>query len=119
MYDLKLINKDLQVTPNGDIALSTTKKELATQWLSVRLNTILGEWFLDIEQGVNWVNILSVKDNKSLVDLAVIRTITETQYVKRLRTYSSRTETGSYKYSISFSAELDNGEIINFEQQLL
>ena len=119
MYDLKLVNKDLVITDNGDIVLATTKKQLAAQWLSVRLNTLLGEWFLDIEQGVNWVALLSVKNNKDIVDLAVIRTITETQYIKRLRTYKSSVEIGSYKYSISFSAELENGEIINFDEQLL
>ena len=119
MYDLRMVNKDLVISDNGDIVLSTTKKQLATQWLSVRLNTILGEWFLDTEQGVNWVSLLSIKDNKDLVDLAVIKTITETQYIKRLRTYKSSVELGSYKYSIVFSAELEDGEIIDFDQQLL
>ena len=119
MYDLSLVNKDLVVTDNGDLVLSKTKKQLATQWLSVRLDTILAEWFLDIEQGINWIELLSIKNNKDIIDLAVIRTITETQYVKRLRTYKGTAEIGSHKYNIQFSAELEDGEIIDFEQQLL
>lgn len=118
MYDLSLKDQDLQVTSKGEIVLATTKKELAAQWVSIRLKTILSEWFLDVDQGINWVGILSARNNKDTVDLTIISTITSTKYIKRLRTYKSSIDVGSHKYFVQFSADVEDGTILDFEQEL-
>lgn len=115
MFDLKLRNRDIVVTSGGDLELSNTKVDLARQWVSVRLKTILREWFLDQAQGVDLINILSQKSNQNLLDTVIQRTIVETRFVTRIISYTSTQETGSYRYSISFRAEVEGGEVIAFE----
>lgn len=115
MFDLKLRNRDIVVTPTGDIDISDEKTEVARQWVSVRLKTLLGEWFLDTSQGIDWINILSQKGNRTLVDTVIQRTIVETRFVTRLVSYTSTQQTGSFRYSVSFRAEVETGEIISFD----
>lgn len=115
MFDLKLRNRDIVITSTGDIDISDEKKEVARQWVSVRLKTLLGEWFLDQTQGIDWINILSQRNNKALVDTVIQRTIVETEYITRIVSYNSTQPTGSHRYSVSFRAEVEGGEIISFD----
>lgn len=115
MYDLKLINKDIVATSTGDLEISDEKTEVARQWLSVRLKTLLGEWFLDITQGVDWLSILSQRNNKTLVDTVIQRVIVETEYIERIVNYRSTQQLGSHSYIVTFRAEVENGDIISFD----
>lgn len=118
MYDLRLTNGDITVTASGDLELATTKKDLARQYVKVRLSTILTEWFLDTTQGINWLDLLSSRSNKDAVDLKIITTITSTQYITRLRTYSSTYNPKTYKYVVVFTADVEDGSVIEVEQPI-
>ena len=112
MTDLLLVNNDISVTAEGDIVLATDKITLARQYLQIRLRTLLREWFLDQTQGIDWINILSQKNNRVLVDTVIQRTIVDTEFVTRIVSYETSQETGSYRYLVDFTAEVEGGELI-------
>jgi len=110
--DFLLTDKDLTVTEQGEILLADTKLELARQWVEVRLQTYLGEWFLDESEGIDWPEILSNRDNQRLVDSTVKTIIVQTQYITNLLSYSSVWDKSTQKYQISFAASVEDGEVL-------
>ena len=119
MYDLKLTNNDLTVTDNGELVLATTKNELARQWLQIRLKTLLKEWFLDQTQGMDWLNLLSTRNNREFIDLAIQATTVDTQYITRMISYYGELDIGTGKYIVSLSAEVEDGTIITLDDEAL
>lgn len=111
-YDYLLEDGDLSLTMSGDIRLATTKMQLARQSILISLTTILGEWFLDTTEGVDWVGILSRRNNKVEVDLAIKSAIKNSAYVVRILEYSATLNRASNKYSVNFKALVEDGEVL-------
>ncbi len=111
-YDFKLQDNDLSINKTGDIILSKTKIELSRQWVQIRLKTILTEWFLDQNQGVDWFNLLSRRNTRAEIDSVVKRVIVTTKYITKILTYSGGYNPETQKYSINFSAGAEGGEVI-------
>lgn len=111
-YDYYLQDGDLLVTPEGDLVLATTKLELARQSVLVSLTTILGEWFLDTTEGVDWIGVLSRRNNKVEVDLAIKKAIKESSYITRIIEYNTEFNRATNKYSVSFKALVETGEVL-------
>lgn len=112
MSDLLLVDKDISVSTEGDIRITSDKIVLARQALEVRLKTLLKEWFLDQRQGIDWVNILSQKNNQLLIDTVIKRTIIETEFITRIVSYETSQDIGSYRNLVTFTAEAENGQLI-------
>lgn len=112
--DFKLENNDIVVTPDGDITFTLNKAELARQWLQTRLKTLKGEWFLDITQGIDWLTLLSKRNSYLEVDTAIKKVILLSPYIVKLLSYSTELDRENQKYSVTFSAQVEDGEVITF-----
>lgn len=111
-YDYLLKDGDIVVTPEGDLTLATTKLELARQSVLINLTTILTEWFLDQTEGIDWIGILSRRNNKTEVDLAIKGAIKKSTYVTRITYYETEFNKTTNKYSVSFKALIETGEVL-------
>lgn len=111
-YDYYLQDGDLLITPEGDITLATTKLSLARQSVLINLTTLLGEWFLDTTEGVDWIGILSRKNNRVEVDLAIKAAIKKSSYITRITEYSTEFNRSTNKYYVTFKALIETGEVL-------
>ena len=108
-------NNDIVVSDSGDIVLATTKKDLARQWVQVRLKTLLGSWFLDTTQGIDWIDLLSRRNTRAEIDSIVKKTIIETQYISEITSFSGEINNFTRKYAISFTVTVEDGEILTID----
>jgi len=108
-------NNDIVVSDSGDIVLATTKKDLARQWVQVRLKTLLGSWFLDTTQGIDWIDLLSRRNTRVEIDSIVKKTIIETQYISEITSFSGEINNFTRKYAISFTVTVEDGEILTID----
>lgn len=113
-YDLKLENRDIVVTEKGDIVLAKTKKELVRQWIEVAIKLMLGEWFVDTNQGTDWVNLLSERGNRLAVDMQIRSIILNVKYVEKLLEYSSFQDNATQILSANVKVQVEGGEIFTF-----
>lgn len=117
-YDIKL-QDGIELTQTGDIVLAKTKKEIALQQLKLNINLLKGSWFLDLNQGNDWLNVLNKRNNKIAVDLTVKSAIKSTKYVDSLLEYSSYYDRGKRKFYATFKALVEDGTIIHIVEQEL
>jgi len=89
-FDLKLdVNNDLQIV-NGDLTLTTTRTEIAAQTLGITLKTYRGEWFLNSDFGVPYLQeIIGVAKKKEVVDRIFLAEIANNAYVDNINSYTS------------------------------
>ena len=89
-FDLKLdVNNDLLLV-SGDLTLTTTKTEIAAQTLGITLKTYRGEWFLNSDFGVPYLQeIIGVAKKKEVVDRIFLSEIANNIYVDNINSYTS------------------------------
>lgn len=89
-FDLKLdVNNDLLLV-SGDLTLTTTKTEIAAQTLGITLKTYRGEWFLNSNFGVPYLQeIIGVAKKKEVVDRIFLAEIANNIYVDNINSYTS------------------------------
>jgi len=98
---------------NGDTVVTGDYAESVQQRIIVRLRTFLGEWFLDTNLGVPYVQtILSKGTSKQTIDAILQQTILETDGVMSITDFSSEINQSTRYYKMSFVAKIDNGETI-------
>ena len=99
---------------NGDLVL-TSKSEAVKQHLSQRLKMFVGEWFLDLSEGVPYYqNILIKNPNPNIIDGLLKDTILSTPGVDELLSFNLDFDAGLRKLTVDFSIRvLDT--IIDFE----
>lgn len=101
-FDLKLgINNDL-VLSDGDLTLTTTKTEIAAQTLGITLKTYRGEWFLNSQFGVPYLQeIVGVAKKKEVVDRIFLAEIANNIYVDNINSYTSYFDRDERYYSMN------------------
>lgn len=100
MMDFKLNSTyyDLSIV-NGGIVPVTTSDEVS-QNVAIRLQTYLGEWFLDTNLGLPWYqNILGGKDVRS-ANLVIRNQIVGTTGVSKVETFNSLWATTTRQLSL-------------------
>lgn len=104
VHDLVFINGECPVT--GDMI------DRVIQRLYIRLRTFLGEWFLNVEYGVPWLeDVLGQKAPKSRVDMVIQSQILEELEVKQITEFSSTMNAQTRVYSCTFRVMVASGEI--------
>ena len=85
MFGLSLdSNNDLHLDSRGGFA-TCSGPELVTQRLRIRLNRLLGEWFLDTSQGIDYLGEVFVKaPDLNVIRAMFVKEITATEGVVRL-----------------------------------
>jgi len=103
VHDLVFVNGECPTT--GDLI------DVVIQRLYIRLRTFLGEWFLNVEYGVPWLErILGHKVEKSTVDMIIQQQILEEDGVKQVLEFNSTLDVSARNYSCSFRVRIFSGE---------
>tara|TARA_R100000656_G_scaffold119768_1_gene93780 strand:+ start:3371 stop:3742 length:372 start_codon:yes stop_codon:yes gene_type:complete len=103
---------------NGKTLVTQSKADVVAQRLKIKLNTFLGEWFLDLDVGIPYFQqILNKVRNKSTIDAIFQRAILEDPDVIEMISYTSDLNGRSRTFSLDFAVRVENNEIvpINFE----
>lgn len=101
-HDLVFINGTCPTT--GDMI------DVVIQRLYILLRTFQGEWFLNVEHGIPWLeNILGQKISKSTADMILQEKIAQEMGVKQVIDFKS-TLTPQRTYSCSFRVKAVTGE---------
>jgi len=101
--DIKLVDGDLSLVEGVD-AISQHVKQ--------RLKMYLGEWFLDIQSGVAWYQIVFVKNPNLLLVEAVLRDVViNTPGILELNLFELSYENSTRKLGIEFKAQTINGDL--------
>jgi len=106
--DLLYESKDFQFTKDNSFYVA--------QKLRIRLNTIKGEYFLNINQGIDYFNTVNVKNPNinNIEDLFKIE-ILNTPGVTELISFSLQIEKSTRVMSVFFKVQITSGEIVEVE----
>jgi len=108
-FDLKLVNGDISIVP-FDLELNTKGLEAVGQRITISLNTFKGEYFLNTEFGVPWLQTVFRKGvSKKLIDTQLRSVITNVEGVLQLIEYESTIDPALRNMSITFKARVDDG----------
>lgn len=118
MSDLRLnAEGDLDIV-QGKLVLIGTQQELLKQQLTITLNTYRGEWFLNTQRGVPYLQVILKKGTpKALVDSIFSQAILAYDNILNITEFESSINKGVY--SLRFKATVESGEIIALEQDLI
>lgn len=119
MIDFALEQKtpDLIFT-NFDFQLYDDTNQIM-QNLGIRLRFILGEWFLDITQGIPYYEEVFIKaPNQIQIESIIMREIVTTRGILEIISFESDFDTRKRIYSVKFSARSISGETLLQEFEL-
>lgn len=97
---------------NADVPLVTDEERLdVAQRLRIKLQTFLGEWFLNIENGIPYYQRVYRKGvRKSEIDLLFQAAILEEPDVLAITEFNSTLDNASRHYSMNFRVRVASGE---------
>lgn len=97
---------------NQDSPLVTDEQRLdVAQRLKIKLQTFLGEWFLNIENGIPYYQRIFRKGiRKSEIDLIFQSAILEDDQVEAITLFDSTLDNSTRHYSMSFRVRVSDGE---------
>lgn len=103
MHDLEFVN--------GGCPTTKGRTDNVEQRLYIKLRTFKGEWYLNEEYGVPWMEeVLGIKVRKSTVDMIIQKAILEETGVERITHFSSTmSDSKTREYSCNFSVRTDEG----------
>lgn len=108
-FELDPITNDL-VFQNFDFSLVDDTKQIM-QNLAIRLRFILGEWYLDITQGVPYFEVFFRKaPNQIQIESILKEEIVNTRGILELTSFESDFDQRRRIYSVKFSARSISGE---------
>ena len=118
MIDVKIdFSTNNPVIENGDFVMVRDLDEIL-QSLHIRLNMLIGNWFLDNRIGVDYFGkILKKGATKQEIERELKRVIRETVGVTGILSFTLKTDTAIRKLSVSFvvSTAYGNSDTINKE----
>ena len=83
--DLLLDTGKLKITEDGDLVLITETSQHVAQRLTIRLNTHVNTWFLNLDLGINYLNeIFGVAKTKTSIDALIQQEILKDEMVSRI-----------------------------------
>lgn len=101
-FDLKLDSDNDLAMVSGDLTLTTTKTEIAGQTVGITLNTFRGEWFLNTNFGIPYLQeIIGVAKKKEIVDRIFLSAIANNIYVDDINSYTSSYDRNERFYSMT------------------
>jgi hypothetical protein len=109
--DIKVDGSRELVIVNGDLVLIDGGEAL-TQKLSIKLKTVLGEWFIDVSYGVDYFGYIWVKNpDLTIVESLLKSAILEEPGVRELATFSMVYNQQLRSLTVSFSVITDFGTL--------
>lgn len=96
---------------NGECPTTRGRTDSVAQRLYLKLRTFQGEWFLNEDHGVPWLeDVLGKKVKTSTVDMIIQNAILSTSGVKKIETFSSSFDNPNRVYECRFTFISDVGE---------
>jgi len=123
--DLKLEDSGASIY-YGDLAIdegdlvSVTDMEATRQRLWITLRTFLGEWYLDITEGVPYYeNVLVKNPNPADLDAVFKDAILSDPKVESLESFTLTIDSQNRQLTLSFRALCEDGEVIELSEELI
>jgi|SRR5690606_25482948 len=114
MIDISLDNEGDLLLDDYDLKLIDNVDQIA-QNLYIRLKFFLGEWFLDINQGIPFYEDIFIKSpNQIAVENIIQDEIIQTQGITEITRFESSFDSINRQYRINFTA-IANEQEINLE----
>ena len=110
MKSLKLENGDLKLE-SGNFQLVEGKDEVK-QRLKVELSTNVGEWFLNLQLGVPWMEMLSEDEPPERFRAEISKVLTADSDVEEIKNVEINMDRPNRKLTINIEIIID-GELIN------
>lgn len=108
--------KDLALDETGDLAIPVrlvAGSDAVAQRIGIRLRRWAGEWFLDLREGIPYLqSVLRKGADLPLVEALFRRCILETPGVASLASFTSELDRSVRRLSISFEARLVDGALV-------
>ncbi len=100
---------------NGIVSLTSNTVEEVRQKVLIRLSTFRGEWFLDSTVGLPYFQqMLARGATQNLIDGIIRTTISETDGVESLISFTSEIDRKTREYSTQFVVSvLEDGDLTN------
>lgn len=103
------------VFENGKCPTTTDSIDSVIQRLYIRLRTFMGEWYLNVEYGVPWLEkVLGHKVKKTTVDMTIQKEILDVEGVARVTHFESWYDNTTRAYRCKFKVQATNGQRSDF-----
>jgi len=118
--DIKLNDlHDLDIV-NGDLVVIEPSRDAVIQELSIRLQFYLGEWFLDVTQGLPYLQYIFLKGSTiQSVNGIFITEINKLEEVNEILEFSSTFDGSSREFRIDFKLDTIYGIIQNTQEVVI
>lgn len=98
------------------LVLTSGQAESVAQHLRIRMQFFLGEWFLNLREGVPFYRDILVKNPSTQTVRAIFRRVVlSTPGVEALTAFDLRLDKAARSLDLAFSARLSGGEILAAE----
>lgn len=116
-FALNPLTNDL-VFQNFDFDLVDDTRQIM-QNLAIRLRFVLGEWFLDITEGIPYFEEFFIKaPNQIQIESALKQEIVTTRGILEITSFQSNFDTRKRIYSVQFSVRSISGEELQKELEI-
>lgn len=114
MIGFALDEKGDVLIENNEISIVTGDSLLKQKvWSALRTN--LGEWFFDLDEGVDFGNLLGKNTNAELVRYEVARALTQVDSTFVITEYAYEVDKVSRSAKVTFKAQTERGESVGGE----
>lgn len=110
--------QDIELNDDGDLMIRNYDLSLVegidqiTQNLAIRLRFFLNDWFLDVTAGIPYYEDIFIKaPNRIRIESVLKDEIVSTDGINEIISFSSEFNSNLRKFSVSFTAETDEGTI--------
>lgn len=111
MRDIKLNNQgDIEINSMNDIRMIDSIEEIS-QRLRHSLITEMKEWFLDLDFGIPWIDMLQEKTEPEVYRKEVLKVLKSDQAVKKVLYINTEFDRQNRYLEIDFKVQLDEGTI--------
>ena len=120
MNDIKVdLNTHDLVIEDGDLILLNSEAEVSRQTLKINLLFFQGEWFLDLDYGIPYIQrILTKGATKQIIDTIIKNAIRRSYQIQSIETFTSEIKGEEYIVS-QFTGVTVDGSIVSITNQVL
>lgn len=110
--------KGFALDKNGDVIIENNKikivngKELIRQNVQTVLGTNKNEWFLNIDEGIDFNNILGKKKDDEIIRNEILQGLQQVDSSFVLETFNCELDRKNRKLTIDFKAKNSDGETV-------
>lgn len=96
---------------NGKCPTTSGVADACVQRLYIRLKTLFQEWFLNVEYGVPYFEILGKRVKRETVDMIIQEQILQEKGVKEIVSFESSFDNPNRIYSCKFTVRAEDGSV--------